>query len=266
MKIIISINNFKKEENLNPREKMCIDSLHKLKKLYPHIKLVNLTFEDEQFATLTGFENIHCLKQIPKNITQKKIPFVNEIFDNLASTDADYFIFINNDILVSNRFIKAILENPNYDCFPASKLHFTKLDSIDDLECLPDSLSVHGFDGFGIKCNWWKQNKQHFKPILLSRAYWDTYFYCKCQLYGNSLTLNKPPAVLFHLDHSSTSMEQDSGNSYNEQIFIQDPDNLVQRWFSYVQNILLKRSSYNNIKWYVPFDNEIEIEKKYFTL
>lgn len=264
MKIVIGINNFKKQENLNHREKMCVESLLKIKKLYPDIELINLTFADETFTNLKDFKNIHCLKQIPKEITDKKIPFVNEIFDNLASLKADYFIFINNDILISNRFIKAVLENSDRDCFPASKLHFTELDTINDLNSKPQSLSVHGFDGFAIKTTWWEQNKIKFKPMLLSRAYWDTYFYSKCQIYGKCLTLNKPPAVLFHLDHKSTSMENDPGNAYNEQMFIQDPDSLPQKWFPYVQNVLLKRQTHNNILWYIPFQNEQELEHAYF--
>jgi type IV secretory pathway VirB9-like protein len=60
-------------------------------------------------------------------------------------------------------------------------------------------------------------------------------------------------------------MEQDAGNTYNEQIFAQDKDNLPQKWFSYVQNVLLKRSTQNNILWYVPFANETELEKQYFS-
>jgi hypothetical protein len=266
MKIVIGINTFKKDSDLNNRERMCIDALHKLKRMYPDsIELVNLTFTDEDFE-LPMFTNKHCLQQIPTSITNKKIPFVNEIFDHLAETDADYFLFVNNDIIVSNRYIKAVQSNLEYDCLPASKLHFTKLDSIDDNDSVPESLSVHGFDGFAIKCSWWKQNRDKFKPMLLSRAYWDTYFYAKCHLYGKSLTLNKPPAVIFHLDHESTSMDGEPGNTYNEKNFIEDKDQLPQRWFSYVQNVLLKRSSENNIKWYVPFNNEQEIEKKYFTL
>lgn len=264
MKIIIGINNFKKQQDLNHREKMCIESLLKIKELYPTIDLINLTFADETFATLDNFKNIHCLKQIPTEITNKKIPFVNEIFDNLALLNPDYFIFINNDILISNRYIKTILDNPSYDCFPASKLHFIKLDSINDPNSKPQSLSVHGFDGFAIKTTWWNKNKTKFKSMLLSRAYWDTYFYSKCQIYGECLTLNKPPAVIFHLDHKSTSMENDSGNSYNEQMFIQDPDNLPQKWFPYVQNVLLKRQTYNNILWYSPFEDENNFEKHYF--
>jgi hypothetical protein len=267
MKIAIGINSFKIEKDLNNREKMCVESLHKVAKLFPNnVELINLSFKDEPYATLHGFKNLHCLNQIPTNITNKKIPFVNEIFDNLSALEADYFLFINNDIIISDRYIKTILSNTTYDCFPASKLHFIKLDSLQDKKSIPESLSVHGFDGFAIKSSWWKENKDKFKSMLLSRAYWDTYFYSKCHLYGKSLTLNKPPAVIFHLDHKSTSMEEDSGNIYNEKIFVEDPDHLSQRWFPYVQNVLLKRPAKNNIKWYVPFDEEQDIEKKYFIL
>jgi hypothetical protein len=35
-------------------------------------------------------------------------------------------------------------------------------------------------------------------------------------------------------------------------------------WFNYVQNILLKRQTVNDCKWYLPFENEKEIEKRHF--
>jgi len=267
MKIVLGINNFKKEKDLNHREQMCLESLRKLQAQFTeNIKLVNLTFFDEAFADLKGFHNVHCLKQIPSHITDKKIPFVNEIFDNLACINSDYFVFVNNDIIVSDRYVKKIIENPHIECFPASKLHFTKLDSIYDVNGVPESLSVHGFDGFAIRNVWWQRNRDKFKPMLLSRAYWDTYFYAKCCLYGSCMTLNNLPAVIFHLDHKSTSMEQDAGNSYNEQMFIQDTDNIATRWFGYVQNVLLKRPSYNNILWGTSNEKEADLEQKYFTI
>ena len=258
MKISIGINNYKRREDLNDREKMCIDSLLKLKSMYKEVELVNLMFEDEKFASLEDFVNLSVLKKIPSDITTKKIPFVNEIFDILSERDSDFFIFINNDILVSNRFIKTILANKTYDCFPASKLHFMKLSSIDDKNSEPQSLSVHGFDGFGIRNKWWRENSFRFSNLLLGSAYWDTYFFAKCRLYGRCMTLNKPPCVIFHLDHKSSSMDQDTENNYNEKMFVQDPDNLPQRWYSYVQNVLLKRPTYNNILWYIIYSQSVE--------
>lgn len=265
MKIGICINSFKEEKDFNNREKMCVESLHRVKAKYSDIiELYNLTFIDETFAKIKNFNNIHCLVKKPTNITDKKIPFVNEIFNNLITLPIDYFIFINNDIFLSDRYIKAILNNPNIDCFPASKLHFMKMDSLNDLTSEPESLSVHGFDGFGIKTEWWSKNKAKFNQMLLSRAYWDTYFFTKCMIYGKCHVLNKPPAVIFHLDHKSTSMEKDSGNDYNERMFFQDPDSLGIKWFSYVEKVLKQRPSHNGILWYIPFENEAELERIYF--
>ena len=59
-------------------------------------------------------------------------------------------------------------------------------------------------------------------------------------------------------------MENEPGNTYNEQVFCNDTDQLPRKWFSYVQNVLLKRQSYNNILWYTPFENEQILEQHYF--
>jgi hypothetical protein len=72
MKIAIGINNFKKEEELNHREKMCVDSLLKIKELYPEIELFNLTFEDELFATLNNFKNYTLPKTVTKRNNKQK--------------------------------------------------------------------------------------------------------------------------------------------------------------------------------------------------
>lgn len=265
MKIVIGINNFKKEEDFNNREKMCVDSLRIIKQKYPFVKLVNVCFPDENYE-LKDFVTLPVLSQTNESYSNKKIPFVNEIFDTLANIDCDYFIFINNDVALSNRFVNTIVNNSKKDCFPASKLHFLKFDSINDPFPEPESVSVHGFDGFGIKNNWWKQNRHRFANLLLGHAYWDTYFFAKCMLYGDCIVLNKPPLSIFHLDHKSNSMLESSGNRYNETIFANDIDNLSQKWFSYVYNVLLKRETANNIKWYIPFANEEELEKQYFKL
>lgn len=265
MKITIGINTFKNESEFNNREQMCVDSIRKICTKYSEVNAVSITYKDENYK-LDNFINIHALENKNLQIANKSLPFVNDIFDILSSQDCNYFIFINSDVAISDRFIKAILQNPTKDCFPASKLHFTKLDSIHDKESVPQSVSVHGFDGFGIKKEWWLKNSKKFKPLLLSRAYWDTYFFTKCMIYGDCEVLNKPPLSIFHLDHKSTSMENDPGNSYNEETFIKDPDNLGQKWFSYVQNVLLKRPTYNNILWYTPFQNEEILEKQYFKI
>jgi hypothetical protein len=263
MKIAIGINTYKNEKDFNNREQMCVDSIREICKKYDTVEAVSVTYKDESFV-LDGFLNVHALERTNVDLAKKKLPFVNDIFDILAHLNYDYFIFINSDVAISDRFIKAINQNPTKECFPATKLHFTKLDSIHDKTSVPQSVSVHGFDGFGIKKEWWVQNKEKFKPMLLSRAYWDTYFFAKCMIYGDCKVLNKPPLSIFHLDHKSSSMETDPGNEYNRDTFASDKDQLGLKWFGYVQNVLLKRPTHNNILWYIPFQNEEELEQQYF--
>lgn len=249
---------------MNNRELMCIDSLKKVKEKFPEIvDLYNVMFDSDTDALLEGFINDASLKN-HFTIQNKKLPYVNDIIDVVCNKQVDYILFINNDILVSDRFIKQILNNTEIDCFPASRLHFTKLDSIDDTESTPQAFSVHGFDGFCLKKTWWKAHKHFFKRVILGRGYWDTYFFAKCMIHGKCKVLNKPPAVLFHLEHNSTSTATDEGNKYNETQFLTDPDNVANKWYSYVYSVLLKRPTYKNILWYTPFVNEEELEQTYF--
>jgi len=260
-KISIGINVFKEYTSFNNREKMCYDSLLKLKNIENNINLYSISQQNTQIE-IPEFTSLPKLKTSFLD-DDKTLPYVNEIFDVLSDTECDYFIFINSDVLISNRFIKHIKKTQK-DCYPATKLHFLKLDSIDDKNSQPESVSVHGFDGFGIKKQWWINNKNRFKQMILGRAYWDTYFFVKCMLYGDCEVLNKPPLCLFHLDHKSISMENNKGNKENESNFVSDIDNVNQKWFSYVYNVLLKRETYNNILWFVPFTNEDILEKQYF--
>ena len=38
----------------------------------------------------------------------------------------------------------------------------------------------------------------------------------------------------------------------------------MSKWWFYVYNVLLKRPTVNNIKWWQPLENEQELEKKNF--
>ena len=269
MKIAICINSFKQERDLQHHERLCVDSLRKLKELYPGtVEIINITFHDEANIIFDGFINLPVLQKSSKSVSQKhfkKLPFLNEIFDQLATLNYDFFIFANNDIAISNRFIREIINNKNYDCFAASKLHFRKLSSVDDTNPDPGAISVHGFDAFAVKPKWWIEKRELFSWFLLGRPYWDTYFFTMCYLHGKCRVLNKPPCVIFHVEHNSDAMTDDELTHFNINSFNQ-PYYIREVWFRYVYNVLLKRESAHNIQWYVPFQNEEELEKIYLKL
>lgn len=283
MKIAIGINGFKAYDSLEKREKFCIDSLVKIKNKNTNIDLYNVCFEDENISydhftklnNLTvrsnklihdyfqhdGLTNEYNIRKEEIDSNKKELPSVKEIFDVLASTDCDYFLFLNNDIILSNRFLKEI---DGSDAYAISRMHIYDIESLDDIPKL-ESYSVHGFDAFLIKKDIWLQIRNHFEDLVLGRFYWDTYLATMLAILVNTKFVNKLPPVCFHIEHGSTSAQDHIENYYNEDVFKR---NLLvgHLWFSYVQNVPMKRPVVNGCKWYRPFPNEEEIEKKHFRI
>jgi len=280
MKISIGINGFKEYKNLEKREKFCIDSLIKIKN--NDITLYNICFENENiqyknFTTLNkltkksnnliyeyfqheGLTNEYNLRKSEIDNNIKELPSVKEIFDILANTNCDYFIFLNNDIILSNRILKEI-EN-GIECYPVSRMHIYDIESLSDIPKL-ESYSVHGFDAFVVKKETWLKIRNNFEDLILGRFYWDTYFATMFNLLCKCKNINKLPPVCFHIEHKSTSNDKTIENYYNEDIFKR---NVIvgHLWFNYVQNVLLKRPTVEGCKWYQPFNNEKELEDHYF--
>jgi hypothetical protein len=280
MKISIGINGYKNYNDLEKREKFCIDSLLKIKN--ENITLYNICFENENisyknFTTLNkltkksnelihdyfqheGLTNEYNLRKQEIDNNTKVLPSVKEIFDVLASTDCDYFLFLNNDIILSNRILKEIEEG--IDCYPISRMHIFDIDSLSDIPKL-ESYSVHGFDAFLVKKQIWLEIRNNFEDLILGRFYWDTYFATMFNLLCKCKNINKLPPSCFHIEHNSKSSENTIENYYNEDVFKR---NLIigHLWFNYVQNVLLKRNTVNGCKWYQPFSDELQIEKQHF--
>ena len=282
MKIAIGINGHKKWKDLEKRERFCIESLLKIKSKNDNIELYNICFKEENisynnFTTLNkltiksnelikdyfkheGLQKEYQFRKQEVDNNSKELPSVKEIFDVLASTDCDYFLFLNNDIILSNRFLKEI-EN-GIECYPISRMHIYDIESLNDVPKL-ESYSVHGFDAFLVKKKTWLEVRNNFEHLILGRFYWDTYFFTMFNLLCKCKNINKLPPVCFHIEHNSKSMENTIENYYAEDVFKR---NLIlgHLWFSYVQNILLKRSTVNECKWYQPFSNEEQLEKQHF--
>jgi len=283
MKIILATHTYKDKKDFSLAQRLSVESILKVKEKFPEIDIVNITFSDEQYK-LNGFINIHTLtrsareiipqyfdhpgltdlnekyKQYYENI--KKIPAVTDILNSLIDLNGDIFIFMNDDNIISDRFIKNILEDTSYGAWLASRIHTFGMESLSG-SFTPESYSVHGFDAIAIKKTFWLTHRKNFPDLILGRSYWDTHFYTLCQLLGKTKTLNKLPPVLFHNEHGSTSQSFSIERTYNEDVFNRD---IVcnQLWYNYVYNVLLKRPTVNNIKWYQPFDHEENLEKSMF--
>lgn len=280
MKISIGINGYKDYKALEKRERFCIESLKKCKT--EDIQLYNVCYEEEDiqykdFITLNkltkksnkiiynyfqheGLVKEYNLRKQEIDNNEKELPTVKEIFDVLAATDCDYFLFLNNDIILSNRLFKNL--NHEIDCYAISRMHIFDINTLQDIPEL-ESYSVHGFDAFLVKKETWLKVRNNFPDLILGRFYWDTFYATLFKLLANSTLVNELPPACFHIEHASTSSQNTIENYYNEDVFKRV---LVinQLWFTYVQNVLLKREEHNKCKWYQPLPQEKQIEANFF--
>jgi len=252
MKIAIGINSFKQEANLEKREALCIESLRICKEKNSNVTLYNIIEEGDEID-FDGFKTL--------NVKQDgKLPYVNKLIDQLAKTDNDLIVFLNNDIVLNASFFKQLEEN--IETYPTSRVHLHSLDSLnEDLKL--QSYSVHGFDLFAFKKDWWLKNSHLYPNMYLGKPYWDTVYFIVSVLNSNFKILNKQPPVIFHPEHSSESMEgSDRYKTHNENIASNTPG--MGKWWHFVQNVLLKRPSAGEVLWWTPLANEIELENQLF--
>lgn len=281
MKFSIGINGYKEYKDLESREKLCLDSLIKIKKQIQNINLYNICFTDENI-TYKDFKTLNTLalksNEVIKNFFQnneqlylarqneidsntKQLPIVKEIFDTLANTDCDYFVFLNNDIILSDRLFKEVLTSKK-EAYTVSRVN---INDIKDLNTVPDILEycVHGFDAFVIRKDVWFNIRNNIENFILGRFYWDTFTATFLNLMCECKNLNKLPPVCFHVEHPNVSAKDTIENYYCETIFKQH--NVINNmWFNYVYNVLFKREAKKDCKWFYPLTNEDTIEEKYF--
>jgi hypothetical protein len=270
MKISVGINCFKDFNSLNKRERLCVEGLLKLK----NVNLYNICFNNEYYQ----YDNFTCLNALTKksnifvknyfnehgiNIITltKELPSVKEIFDVLASTDCDYFLFLNSDVIISNRLFKE-MEN-GYECYPISRVNINEINSLTDI---PEIIEycVHGFDAFLVKKETWLRIRDKFDDFILGKFYWDTCFATLFNLYCKCKNINKLPPVCFHIDHPNVSAQETPEHYYCTHLVTNKYKTVLDIWFSYVYNVLFKRLSNKNCKYYYPLANELELEKKFF--
>lgn len=252
---------------LNERVEISQKSLEKLKKQF-NLTLVNLDFENSSNKN-TNKDIVHLpvLKDNSSNYTKnssRKLPMIRDMFDALCnyseSKDIDVFIFVNSDIIVSDRFIKHIL-NTNYDTYCAARLAIGNISSLDETPKEISHYQVAGFDAYAIKTKWWKENSKKFPNYIYAISGWDVDYATKMKLYGNCDFCNKWPPMLFHIMHEEISSKESPELNYNKNLLWNVNKKDCDIWHNYLFNVLLKREGGN---YWKPFDNEETLEKLYF--
>lgn len=251
MKVAIAINGFKKEEELVRREQLCLESLIKLKNKHPDV--VDLYNINERGLEYNGFKTLHI-------DNAEKFTKVNHLLNVLNDdVDADIVTLINNDIIVSDQFIKQIDED--HDTFIASRVNIEPIENLSDPLDIVE-YSVHGFDLISVTKSWWKNNKHKFPDMYIGRQYWDTVYFTILMINSKCKVLNKLPPVIYHPRHETVSNVEDRYDEFNKCVATRYKS--LRKWWSYVYNVLLKRENHDKAKYWWPFKNEVMLERAFF--
>lgn len=251
MKIAIGINIFSE----NKRQDLCIEVLKRLKSKFKEITLYNITFQNEP-NNHSDFVHLPFLKNkaqdIIKNSKSKK-PTTKQFFDILSNQDADYFIFLNSDILLSPKFINLVLKQ-DYETYCVSRHDTLPINSINEI--VPYRIEIAGFDVWAVKNNWWKENHQYFDEYVYAEHLWDVAYTLTMYNHSSCLLCNKE-FYAAHEKHELNWNEDSLEAKYNSELWEKTP--YSKKWNEFIYSNLIKRIPYG--QFLKPLYNEEALEK-----
>jgi hypothetical protein len=236
------------------RQDQCIFVLKKLKQKYENIKLYNITFQHD-LNMEKEFIHLPFLRKKAKNVTNSTSnkPIAKEFFDILSDTECDYFLFLNSDVLLTEKVIKKITDEYETYCFSRTDVISTeKLENI-----VPWRIEIAGFDVWGVKKEWWIKNSNLFDDYIYAEHLWDVDF--ALTMFNNSTCIlyNKENLVI-HEKHELNWNESSPEATYNSKIWDQKP--YSKNWHEFIYKNLINRQPYG--RFLEPLTNELELEQK----
>lgn len=264
MKISIGTNYF----GQNERQDIARQTHAIVQKKHPNVKMYNIQFADdtENWNPESSIENLHAFKRSSKDILpeyDKKLPFVKEAFDVLASTDCDYFVYINSDILITDRLVKYISEAKDLQATTSQRLDIRPIKSLND-NIFAERFEIAGFDTFIFSKEWYKKHHVLFEDYLIGKVWFDHALALIIKIFGgNHKILNYLPNHTAHIFHGQQSHLDDEGNFHNKKVYENSLfKNLFYIWDDYFRFYLLKRIPMG--RFIDMIDDEINFEKEYF--
>lgn len=264
MKIALGTNLFGNYQ----RQELAKESYRRLASKYPNVHIYDIQFKDEidTYEISEGFITSFKLNRSSRDVIpghEKKLPFVNDIFQVLADTDHDYFVFSNSDVMLSNRIIDFILEKEP-TAFPGSRLDVRPIKNIDE-PMIPVRWEIGGFDIFAMKTDWYRQHYWLFEDFLLGCCWWDHHFAGLLKIFGNNDPIaNKNPAFGLHVHHGWGSGVENPGNKFNADNFNNSKFNQFRHvWDDYFAQILKVRRT-PDFLFLNEYENEAETEREFF--
>lgn len=252
MKISIGIN----IHNSYKRQDQCIYVLKKLKEKHDNITLYNITFDGE-LNFEKEFIHLPFLRETASDVimeSSSKKPIANQFFDILSKTDCDYFLFLNSDILLTEKAIKILTDEHETYCF--SRTDVVSTDVLSNI--IPWRIEIAGFDAWAVKKEWWNKNSQLFdETFVYAEHLWDVFF--TLTMFNNSICkLCNKENYIIHEKHELNWNETSPEATHNSKLWEKSP--FPKKWNEFIYKNLIQRQPYGQFLY--PLENETELEQK----
>jgi hypothetical protein len=254
MKIGIGINIFGENKNQN----LAIKCLKKIKENNKNIEIYNIGFEEE-FVNVSEFKSLPILKESSIDLTgnpKKKKPIANEFFDILSNEDLDYFLFLNSDILLSQKAIN-LIKKEEYESYIFSRFEINEINDINE-DIKPYKIEVSGFDAWAVKKEWWQKNGKLISKCIYSEVAWDNIMSLSLYQNSNCKFCNKE-FYIGHISHPIKWSRESLEGKYNMKTWLFMP--ISPKWDYYMQTVLFQRKPFGYFT--TPIENEEFLELKY---
>ena len=240
------------------RHNHCIETLIKLKQKFKNeVELYNLTFKHEK-NEIDEFIHLPLLQESSLTLIQNSTKLLHsskECFNILGNQPCEYFAYVNNDILISEKAIRLMLKQ-EYETYSFSRYDIHELNNIDD-PILPIRIEIAGFDLWCCNTIWWASKNHLFKNYVVGQWQWDVDYALTMFNYSNGMLCNDE-FYIGHEDHSREWNETSPEAMYNNSLWQTTP--YQKRWGEYVYSHLIHRTPKG--RFFTPLAGEEELKRK----
>lgn len=242
------------------RQNLCIDSFHRLKEKNANVDICLVQEPDD----VVYYNNIPIIKNLKRNSSQslntdKKLPYVNDIFDILCELSQDYFIFCNSDIILSQQLINHIIFN-EVEAFGISRIEIPRINSLSE-PFSPLRMEPAGFDCWVVSKHWWLENRHLFQDYFLGRPYFDVHYTVLMFLHSKNIFISNQ-YLIYHIMHQNSSFAEDACHVFNREQTFKFYSKNEKIWGDCCNNTFWKRKDVGRFLMFNENENEILIKIK----
>ncbi|CAG1020944.1 hypothetical protein DOJK_00668 [Patescibacteria group bacterium] len=211
---------------LNIAQDLAIQSLNRFTS--NDVQFISLQFENEEPAI--GADIVINLKKNSSKITERKLPFLLEIFNGIADQaiqDEDWIGFTNSDIVLKSEEFYSTLRNSDKKAILFNRVEIKDIDLTRDLDQFlnyrGEPNPYDGRDGFFLRKEIWDKIRSKLPDYIIAEPYWDIGLIELLKEYEPLIVPNQ----IYHYFHPRRWARNTPGALYNQNLFDQQKSNLV---------------------------------------